>query len=64
MTMLGSDNEDTRRKPRAQRRVTLEFAPSFYDDIEAAGLEQDLGFRDACYQALRDYTNRSSELDA
>lgn len=60
MTMLGSNRDD---KPKAQRRVVLDLAPSFYDEIEAAGLEHDMGVTDAIYQACRDFTNRSGELE-
>jgi len=53
---------DREKKPERQRRLVLDVAPSFYEELEAIAAEDDLNVNGVVYQALRDYTNERSGL--
>lgn len=60
MTMSGSTPEHEPR--RRQRRLVLDVAASFYDELEAIAAEDDLNINGVAYQALRNYADSRSGL--
>lgn len=61
MTIAGSET-DTPSRGRRQRRLVLDVAASFYDELEAIAAEDDLNINGVAYQALRHYADERSGL--
>lgn len=60
MSML---EEEPKARPRAQRKISLDVAASFYDELEALACDRDESIGGVVRQALRNELNSSRTGD-
>ena len=60
MSML---EEEPKARPRPQRKITIDVAASFYEEIEGLAVDRDESIGGVVYQALRNELNGSRTGD-